>query len=957
MWYKISSDEPKSFDFTKNKPWDISDPFKDNEKYIVYHGFRNITDAWKTLKYGLTGQVNVPRTYSYESQNNPYGLFVTLNQKDAGEFSSTFGEAVIIEFIAEGSELEAPVWPGGSYTVQGEYAQYWKGETYEEQMQDRENTRLKRREDLKSQLEKEIQELEERIQYNIDYIKYFETIENIDENTQNFLEGKKQTLQSLEADLAHKKAIYESDRPELAKTLVGPEHQALFIGDLNPEDIRAVWVRTENSEKGYMLATDPFIRMSPQEFMEKFEDKSNKDFDRKIFKPKDAFDPQKFLENMPQYLIKDLQRTATIFLENRDYLDYYFWPRQKEGAIKYFESIVGKQAFNIIRLKKKSFPSKHPFFFNLAKSLTSTSGLGSLVKTRGNDMFTFAQTEDGGKVYQANLEIQLPKTLHDVLAMLKSIGSFGLLVGGAVRDRFLGLNPKDLDVEVYGINYEKLLEVLKPFDKKHDPDVVGKSFGIIKITDIEGNEYDFSIPRRESKTGIGHQGFSVEFDPDITPKEAAARRDFTINALAYDPLEHQVYDYFGGVEDIQNKVLKATSPAFAEDPLRVLRGMQFAGRFGFSLDDETAEMTRTLIEEYPALATERVSGEWMKFFTKSKHPGKALEFLVKSGWVNLYPEINAFIPEELENELLGEFIDQNYPGIHGRREIRQEPEWHPEGGVLTHTIYVLEAAAKIADEQGVSGDDRAVLLMSALCHDLGKATHTQLEEKKGVPRVTSPGHEAAGVPIAEKFLESIGIKRELIKRVLPLVGNHMQHIDYDGGSKKGNVRQIAERLFPATIKELEMVIRSDMGGRPPLPGGLPPEAEQMVSDAQMEGVYESKYPDYLFGRDILFEFNISPGPLVGETLKYVRQKTLEGVVNDRESALMVADDYLKKKGLLLNGNDILQAMGLEKGGPFIKDILDTLWEEQKEGRVKSREEALVWLNQFVTNEENTQPQE
>ena len=612
--------------------------------------------------------------------------------------------------------------------------------------------------------------------------------------------------------------------------------------------------------------------------------------------------------------------------------------------------------YNIIN--KYTYGSNEKFYKNsLAKTLTNNDLSITVPNYRKESkMLTFAQMADGGKAYNTDLQIDLPPTLNNILNTLKQNNSYGLLVGGAVRDKFLGLEPKDLDIEVYGISYEQLFKILSKFDRKNSPDVVGKSFGIIKITDNEGNDYDFSIPRRESKTGVGHQGFSVEFDPNITPKEAAARRDFTINSLSYDPLTHQVFDYFGGVDDIQNKILKATSPAFAEDSLRALRGMQFAGRFGFSLEDQTAEMIRGLISDYPSLAKERVSGEWMKFFTKSNHPGKALEFLIKSGWIKLYPEINAFIPDKYEEQLLEEIKSDNYPGISGHKSIRQEFEWHPEGSVLLHTIYVLEASAKIADEQNIKGEDRAVILMSALCHDLGKATHTKIENKKGIQRVTSPGHEEASVPLAKTFLESVGIKKNLIDRVLPLVGNHMQHITYDSKSKNGNVRQIAERIFPATIRELELVIRSDMGGRPPLPGGLPPEAEQMVSDAREHGVYEGKYQNLIQGRDLIEEFNLKPGIIMGETLKFVRQKMLEGLVSSREEALIVADDFLKRKQNFINGKDVLEVMETDKGGPFVKEILDLAWEQQKNGTLKTREESINWLIGYVKGNLEIKPE-
>ena len=111
--------------------------------------------------------------------------------------------------------------------------------------------------------------------------------------------------------------------------------------------------------------------------------------------------------------------------------------------------------------------------------------------------------------------------------------------------------------------------------------VIGKAFGVIKFRDDEGNDYDFSLPRRDSKTGEGHTGFDVQVDPNMSPKEAASRRDFTFNSIAYDPLTNELHDYYGGKNDLENKILRATDmEKFGEDPLRVLRGMQLISRIG-----------------------------------------------------------------------------------------------------------------------------------------------------------------------------------------------------------------------------------------------------------------------------------------------------------------------------------------------------------------------------------------
>ena len=173
------------------------------------------------------------------------------------------------------------------------------------------------------------------------------------------------------------------------------------------------------------------------------------------------------------------------------------------------------------------------------------------------------------------MRLELPLLLDQIVRELHAAGYRAVVVGGAVRDALLGGEPKDFDIEVYGIAYDRLAGILARHGRV---DLVGKSFGVVKLT-TGGHDYDFSVPRRDSKLGLGHRDFHAAFDPNITPREAASRRDFTINAMAYDPIADELLDFFGGAGDLKNRVLRATSEAFAEDPLRVLRGMQFACRF------------------------------------------------------------------------------------------------------------------------------------------------------------------------------------------------------------------------------------------------------------------------------------------------------------------------------------------------------------------------------------------
>ncbi|MEJ1974158.1 MAG: hypothetical protein WDM96_17390 [Lacunisphaera sp.] len=322
----------------------------------------------------------------------------------------------------------------------------------------------------------------------------------------------------------------------------------------------------------------------------------------------------------------------------------------------------------------------------------------------------------------------IPPPLRAALAALQSAGGRPRLVGGSVRDWLLGLTPKDFDVEVYGLDYERMGRALAAFGPT---DVVGRNFGVLKVR-LEGVEYDFSLPRRESKTGAGHRGFAVTPDPELTEAEAAARRDFTVNAIAYDPLADRLLDFHGGVGDLKKKILRHTSPAFVEDPLRVLRGFQFAARFGFALAPETIEVCRSIRETYAELPVERVWGEWEKVGGQGGKPSLGLRVLQQTGWLKHFPEIAA-----LEG-------------------LPQEPEWHPEGDVFVHTGHCLDALVMLPTWRDGAPATRRLLSLAVLAHDFGKAVTTKQAERRGKLRWVSPEHEAAGGPLSDSFLARIG---------------------------------------------------------------------------------------------------------------------------------------------------------------------------------------------------------
>ncbi|MEI8320897.1 MAG: hypothetical protein WCG05_02660 [Alphaproteobacteria bacterium] len=238
--------------------------------------------------------------------------------------------------------------------------------------------------------------------------------------------------------------------------------------------------------------------------------------------------------------------------------------------------------------------------------------------------------------------LTLTKKFDKIIHAVTLAGGKFIFVGGCVRDILLGIEPKDYDAEIYGLDPEKLQQVLESLDKVN---VVGKSFGVFKMTHYP---IDISLPRLDQKTGVGHKGFSVKIDYSLSFKQAARRRDLTINSMGYDPQNHKVLDPYEGQKDLEKKILKATDPkTFAEDPLRALRVAQFASRLQMKPDPSLITLCRTLnVNELPA---ERILEELKKLLLKGKTPSTGMEFLHECGIIyQLFYELFDLSSEDWE---------------------------------------------------------------------------------------------------------------------------------------------------------------------------------------------------------------------------------------------------------------------------------------------------------------------
>ncbi len=246
----------------------------------------------------------------------------------------------------------------------------------------------------------------------------------------------------------------------------------------------------------------------------------------------------------------------------------------------------------------------------------------------------------------------VPEKITGLAEIIKRNGGRAMLVGGCVRDALMGVEPKDWDLEIYGIEPSKLREILDGFGKV---DAVGEAFTVYKI----GDDLDVALPRRERKTGRGHKGFVVEGDPQMSFAEAAKRRDFTVNAIMQDALTGEIIDVYNGRADIENKILRVVSnETFAEDSLRVLRAAQFAARFEFTIEPETIEICRQI--DLTDLPKERIWGELEKLLLKSAKPSIGLQYFYDLNIAaQLFPELVALVG------------------------VPQESTWHPEGWLFS----------------------------------------------------------------------------------------------------------------------------------------------------------------------------------------------------------------------------------------------------------------------------------
>jgi tRNA nucleotidyltransferase (CCA-adding enzyme) len=450
-------------------------------------------------------------------------------------------------------------------------------------------------------------------------------------------------------------------------------------------------------------------------------------------------------------------------------------------------------------------------------------------------------------------------SLATAVAMARRVrdaGGRALIVGGWVRDRLMGRPSKDVDIEVYGVPAPALRQVLSAFGNVN---TVGESFTVYKVAGI-----DVALPRRESKTGRGHRGFEVTGDPDLPVAEAARRRDFTINAIAWDPLTGEYLDPWNGRRDLDARILRAVDPVtFGEDSLRVLRAVQFAARFEFALEAGTREICRQIpLDDLPA---ERIWGEMEKLLLNAARPSIGLTLTLELGVVDrLFPELAPLVGCE------------------------QEPDWHPEGDVWVHTLLVVDEARTRIDD--LDRPRQIVVMLGAVCHDLGKPSTTAFLDG----RIRSIDHEQAGVAPASALLDRININSidgyDVRRQVLGIVAHHLKPGMFRQSPtpvSDGAFRRLAQKV---DLELLARVAKSDCLGRG---GGFDCSAmDWFLERARELGVQHAPPEPIVKGRHVL-ALGVAPGPRVGEILKQIYERQLDGTITTLDEGLALARELLQ----------------------------------------------------------------
>jgi poly(A) polymerase/tRNA nucleotidyltransferase (CCA-adding enzyme) len=429
-------------------------------------------------------------------------------------------------------------------------------------------------------------------------------------------------------------------------------------------------------------------------------------------------------------------------------------------------------------------------------------------------------------------------------------------VGGAVRDRFISpiLPDKDKDYLITGIPMEELCSLLSRFGKV---DLVGKSFGVIKFLPFkrfDGEQvFDVALPRKEYSTGPGHKDFKVEYDHTLPVEDDLSRRDFTINAMAEDLSTGKLVDPLNGKKDIKRRLIRIANPnSFRDDPLRMLRGIQFAARFEFELEKETLESLRENAGLISTISPERIQEELNKLLVKAKYPSAGFRLMQQVG-----------------------LLEKILPELAGAVGVTQPGGYHAYD-VFEHSILTADSAPR-----------ELVIRLAALLHDVSKP-ETKAPTESGA---TFYGHEKKGARVAKRALQRLRYSNQVIDQATLLIDKHMFTTGVTDKGVRRLIRKMGEELiFPLLDLRRADVIAQGKGGTT---GDVDELEERIRLELERQPPFGLKDLE-VGGNDIMKAFNIPPSPLVGQVLNYLLELVLdEPEVNEKERLMKEAEFFLK----------------------------------------------------------------
>jgi tRNA nucleotidyltransferase (CCA-adding enzyme) len=441
-----------------------------------------------------------------------------------------------------------------------------------------------------------------------------------------------------------------------------------------------------------------------------------------------------------------------------------------------------------------------------------------------------------------------PKYIHKFAEIIDLLfGGKVYVVGGAVRDYFMGYTPKDYDLEVWGVPEPDLINIPNVHVQE-----AGHRFGVW-IVDFEGETFEVALPQDRVSSPDGDRSKEwAEINPWLPIEQSLLRRDYTMNAIAFDVQTGEFIDPLGGQEDIEWGILSAVNIRnFADDPLRVLRGFQFCSRFDLVANEYTL-MAAQQTDWFDQLSTDRIRNEWDKW-AKGAYPHRGIEFLRDTGWIKHFPVL-------ADLELLP-----------------QDPIHHPEGDVLTHTILALSECRV----------DDPIVKYAVLLHDIGKPEALQVD-------LSTPRHDQMGAGLVPEFFRSIGREWENslpndITQVQSLVGEHMWMMSFRLPPSDIAIRRLAVRLQPASVEQWAQVCLADINGRDIK--DVQADSENIVDvyeRARHMEVEQDAPQNIVMGRHLIDAGIIEPGPEMGNLIRVLYRMQVDGIFSTLEDGLEYA---------------------------------------------------------------------